>query len=122
MEIVDERMASIPSADTVWEWAHLATKECLDSELEAITLKGSTIISSLTATSQTGTTNIRNELVKAKREITEGRDRALKGIDEGCEKAIAAVTNKIANTGGINSSQMLEKKPSRILQLKHLPL
>ena len=38
-KIVNDKLASIPSESTVHEWAHSATKKCLDSKLEKIRLQ-----------------------------------------------------------------------------------
>ena len=65
----------------------MATKECLDGEL-------ATAISSITATSQTATSYAKNELAKAKKEMKEGRESALKEIEATRDKALTAATDK----------------------------
>ena len=99
--VVNDKLASIPSESTVHEWAHFATKEYFDtsSKVEEITPAGSTINSSITASSQTGAVNVRNEVAKVMEGITDGREKAMEGIVDGLDKAIVAVTNKIVNMG-----------------------
>ena len=52
-QIINERLTSIPSASTVEEWAHSATKDYLEKlfQLEEITLASKTATTSITASS-----------------------------------------------------------------------
>ena len=93
------RMDSLPDEEKVCEWAHVATKECLEGKI-------ATAIFSITATSAS---YAKNELAKAKKEMKEGRGSALKEIEATKEKALTA-----ANEENEKALKALEAKDSSL--------
>ena len=111
-QMLDDKLASIPSEAMVNEWARTATDDYLNdpSTLGIITTACGTANSSITASVETGTTNllatvetgattIQNEKAKAIKELLHAQQKAMKEIENGRVHAVTTVTNKIDNTG-----------------------
>ena len=79
---LDDKLASIPSESRVDEWAHTVTHDYLNmpSSFDTITTTCSTANSSITASSEKGTTNIRNEAATAIKGVTDAQRKAMRSI------------------------------------------